>query len=195
MGFWKDITGQTAAENAASAMNDASNKSIGILQDQYASSQEMLTPYMQVGTNALEQQQALSGALGPEAQQAAYDAIQNSSGFQSQLAQGETSLLQNAAATGGVRGGNTAGALAQYSPALLNNAIDQQYSQLGGLSSLGANAANALSTTGMNMASGVANQYSDIGNTNAQTALSSYSNSKNFLGDLAGFGLNLAGLF
>ena len=49
--------------------------------------------------------------------------------------------MANAAATGGLRGGNTQRALAQFRPALLSQLINQRYEQLGGLSGQGLQAA------------------------------------------------------
>ena len=54
--------------------------------------------------------------------------------------QGQDAILQNASAIGGLRGGNTQAALAQFRPALLSQLIAEQYNRLGGLSSLGQNA-------------------------------------------------------
>lgn len=195
MGFWQDITGQTAASEAAAAQTEAAQLAIEEQRRQFDAMQAGMSPYMQAGESALQQQQALSGALGPEAQQAAYDMIQSSPGFQSALQQGETSLLQNAAATGGVRGGNVQGALAQYSPQLLSQAIDQRYSQLGGLSGMGQASAAGVGTAGMGMAGNIGGLYGDIGSAQAQEALGGYGLQRGFLGDLAGLGLNIAGLF
>jgi hypothetical protein len=96
-----------------------------------------LKPYAEAGAPALAQQQALLGLSGPEAQKAALDAIKSGSMFSDLTAQGEDAILQNASATGGLRGGNTQAALAQFRPAMLNELINQQYSRLGGLTQLG----------------------------------------------------------
>jgi hypothetical protein len=195
MGFWQDITGVTAANTAAEAQLEMSQQGIDEQRRQFEIAQGNMAPYMQAGVGALEQQQALSGALGPQAQQQAYDMVQNSPGFQSALQQGETSILQNAAATGGVRGGNTQGALAQYSPTLLGQAIDQRYGQLGGLAGMGQASAAGISSAGMNMGQNISNNMNQMGQTQAANALGNYNLQSNFLGDIAGFGLNLAGLF
>ncbi len=114
-----------------------------------AQSQGILDPYQQTGEDALQQQAAISGALGPEAQQAAIQQIENSSQFKELALQGEDAILQNASATGGLRGGNTQAALAQFRPQLLSQLIDQQYSRLGGLSGGGLNAASQQAGMGM----------------------------------------------
>ena len=96
-----------------------------------------LQPYAQAGAPALGQQQALLGLQGPQAQQQAISALQASPQFQALQQQGENAILQNASATGGLRGGNVQAALAQFRPQILSSLIDQQYNRLGGLSSMG----------------------------------------------------------
>jgi hypothetical protein len=96
-----------------------------------------LQPYAQAGAPALGQQQALLGLQGPQAQQQAIAALQASPQFQALQQQGENAILQNASATGGLRGGNVQAALAQFRPQILSSLIDQQYNRLGGLSSMG----------------------------------------------------------
>ncbi|WP_221175245.1 hypothetical protein, partial [Staphylococcus aureus] len=81
-------------------------------------------------------------ALGQNAaQQTAIGNINNSAEMQTYLQQGENAILQNASATGGLRGGNTQAALAQFRPQLLNQLINQRYQNYAGLTALGQNAA------------------------------------------------------
>lgn len=82
-----------------------------------------------------------AGMTGQEAQAAAIEKISQSPLLQSQMQQAEEAMLQNAAATGGLRGGNTQAALAQLRPQMLQQAIEQQYARLGGLSGAGQSAA------------------------------------------------------
>lgn len=194
MGFWEDITGVTAANKAAKAQTAGAEASIAEQRRQFDTMQGLMDPYVQAGTGALEQQQALSGQLGPEAQQAAIAGIQGGAGFQASQLAGETSILQNAAATGGVRGGNTQGALAQFAPALLGQAIDQRYSQLGGLAGAGQNAAAGLGAAGMNMGANVGAGLSNIGNIGAQQQLAGYNRQRGFVGDMFGGLMGLGGL-
>lgn len=107
------------------------------------------TGFQEAGLGSLEAQQALLGLLGPEAQQAAIAQLESSPMFQSMMAQGERAILQNAAATGGVRGGNTQAALAQFRPQLLSSLISQQYERLGGLTGLGAQVGQGLVGAGI----------------------------------------------
>jgi hypothetical protein len=97
-----------------------------------------LEPYAAAGAPALQRQQALAGTLGPQAQQDAIELINSSPIFRAQITEGENALLQNASATGGLRGGNVQAALARFRPAMLNAEIERQYGRFGGLTQLGA---------------------------------------------------------
>ena len=69
---------------------------------------------------------------------------------------GENAMLQNASATGGLRGGNTQDALMRFRPEVLSQLINQQYGRLQGLAGLGQSSAafqgNAGMQTGQNVA-------------------------------------------
>jgi hypothetical protein len=65
--------------------------------------------------------------------------------FTAMMDEGQRSLLSNAAATGGLRGGNVQGALAQFAPMLLAQTINDQFTRLGGISGMGQNAAGSQS--------------------------------------------------
>jgi len=101
------------------------------------------------GVPAFEQQQALAGLRGPEAERAAIERISGGEQFKALEQQGRQSLLSSASATGGLRGGNLQGALAQFSPALLSNLIEKQYGRLGGLAATGGTVAQNLASAGM----------------------------------------------
>lgn len=157
MGFVADFIGDlTGTNDQAKAAGKASNIQVeaareGIAENrrQFDALQALQQPFVGAGTSAIGQQLALLGLSGGSAYQQAVDAIRNSAGFQAQLQQGENSILQNASATGGLRGGNTQAALAQYSPQMLGQAIQQRFANLGGLSSLGQNAAAGVGNAGM----------------------------------------------
>jgi hypothetical protein len=114
-----------------------------------------LAPYMGVGTEALEQQRALTGLAGPEAQRAALQSIEQGPEFSALYQQGENAILQQASATGGLRGGNVQAALAQFRPQILSGLIEQQYGRLGGLTALGQQTTQNVMTAGQNAAAGV----------------------------------------
>jgi hypothetical protein len=128
-----------AAKDAASMQAGSAQAGIEEQRRQFDKIQELLAPYVAVGQPALQQQQAFLGLQGPEAERAAIERIQGGETFQALSRQGEEAILQRASATGGLRGGNVQAALAQFRPALLNQLIDQQYSRLGGMTSLANN--------------------------------------------------------
>jgi hypothetical protein len=154
MGFITDLLGGSdqadATTQAANIQAQSSAAQVAQQSKQFDAIQKLLAPYVNAGTGALSGQQNLIGLNGNQAQQTAIDGIQNGSQFQSMLKQGENSILQNASATGGLRGGNTQAALSQYSPTLLNQYIQQQYGNLGGLSSNGQKAAAGVGDAGQN---------------------------------------------
>ena len=148
--------GSESVSQASGAQQQAAQGGIDEQRRQFDAVQKLLQPYTQAGAGALAQQQALLGMGTPEAQQQAINALQSGPQFQALQQQGENAILQNASATGGLRGGNVQGALAQFRPALLSGLIDQQYSRLGGLASLGQNAAAGVGNAGMSTGTNIA---------------------------------------
>lgn len=138
-----------AAKGAQNAQTEAADKGIEEQQRQFDAMQKLLSPYVSGGEQAMGAQKDILGLSGQPAQKSAVDAIQNSAQFGALAQQGENAILQNASATGGLRGGNTQGALAQFRPALLSGLIDQQYSRLGGLTQMGQASAAGVGAAGM----------------------------------------------
>ena len=146
-----------AAKSAASTQAGASAAGIEEQRRQFEAVQKLLAPYVQAGTQGLSGQQALLGLAGPEAEQAAIQRLQGGETFKALTEQGENAILQRASATGGLRGGNIQAALAQFRPQLLAGLIEQQYGRLGGLSTLGQNAAAGVGNVGMTTGSNIGN--------------------------------------
>jgi hypothetical protein len=146
-----------AASEAAGIQSGAAEAGIAEQRRQFDALQALLKPYTEAGLPALQQQQALLGLQGPEAERAAIERIRGGETFQTLAQQGEEALLQRASATGGLRGGNIQGALAQFRPALLNQAIEQQYGRLGGMTQLGQRSAAGVGAAGMESGTNVAN--------------------------------------
>jgi hypothetical protein len=110
---------------------------------------------------------------GMDAQQQAISQFEQSPMFQALARQGEEGILQNASATGGLRGGNVQGALGQFRPALLNQQIQQQIGTLQGLASLGQNAAAGVGNAGMQTGQNVGALLQDTGQARGYGALGS----------------------
>jgi hypothetical protein len=139
-----DAAGDAAAIQAGSAQAGIEEQ-----RRQFNKVQELLKPYTEAGQPALEAQQAFLGLRGPEAERAAIERIQGGETFKALTQQGEEALLQRASATGGLRGGNIQGALAQFRPQLLSSLIEQQYGRLGGMTALGQQSAAGVGTAGL----------------------------------------------
>ena len=163
----------SAAKKAGSLQADAS--ALGVAETRAAREEmrKLLEPYTAAGAPALQQQMAALGLSGPEAQ-AAYVAQQEQSPtFQALARQGEEAMLQQASATGGLRGGNIQGALAQFRPNLLNQFLEQQYSRLGGMTALGQQSAAGVGTAGMQSAGQISDLLGQAGAARAGAALGS----------------------
>jgi len=147
------------AESAAKIQAKSTAQSIEALK-------AALAPYTALGLQSAEQQKALMGLSGAEAQAAAVGAIEGGAEYKSLVSSGENAILQNAAATGGLRGGNVQSALAQFRPQVLSQLINQQYSRLAGLTSMGAGVASS-------MGGGISSLISGGGTAQANAALAS----------------------
>lgn len=160
-----------AAKDAANAQKQAAQMSIEEQRRQFDAIQALLKPYVEAGAPALSQQQAFLGLSGDVAQQNAIANVASSPELSNLIAQGENALLQNASATGGLRGGNTQAALAQFRPQMLNQLIQQRYANLGGLTSLGQQSAAMQGTAGMQTGQAIAQQFGAMGQARAGAAL------------------------
>lgn len=171
------LQARLAGQANATQMNIA-NMSIAAQREQFREVQRVLSPfvtagnqaiqdlkpYEQAGQLAIQGQQDLIGLGGAGAQQQAIDNIANGVEMQSLTQQGENAILQNASATGGLRGGNTQQALATFRPATLSALINQQYERLGGLSTLGANTTGSIAQLGQASAAQQASASTALGN-------------------------------
>ena len=217
------VMSSRSASKAAKAQQEASGASIEEQRAQFDAMQRVLKPYVDAGSPALRQiasyadvaqpalneQQALNGMFGAEAQQQAINRIEQSPLYMEQVRQGENAMLQNASATGGLRGGNIQAALAQFRPAVLSQMIEDKYSKLGGMVDFGGSAALNLAkmgqasaagqgAAGMNMASNIGNLNAQTGQAQAQAQLArgqAWGNVAGSVGYLGGLGLRDIGPF
>jgi hypothetical protein len=175
-----------SSNKASKTQRQAADRTV---EEQRAAREQMrtlLNPYVSAGTPALQSQMAALGLSGPEAQQAYVTQQEQNPLFQSLAQQGETAILQNASATGGLRGGNVQGALAQFRPALLNQFLEQQYSRLGDLTKIGQASAAGVGASGVTSATNIGNAYTQAGQAQAGGALASANAFNQALGTVAG---------
>lgn len=152
-----------SADRASAVQQEMARESIAEQRRQFDHIQSLLNPYVQSGNQALGQTQDLMGLNGYDKQQQAIDDLNNSPFLQSAYRQAENALLQNASATGGLRGGNVQSALADNRMNMLNQAYLGQLSNLGGLVSIGQNAAAGVGNAGANLANNVSSLNQNMG--------------------------------
>jgi hypothetical protein len=173
----------------------------------------MFSPYQQAGSQALQQQLALSGALGQDAFNQAY---QESPYIRFLREQGERSTLAGAAATGGLGGGRVQQELVRFGQGLAGQGLQQQIGNLSALSGMGLQATGAgadiltglgtnLGNVGMNTAqniaaqrgalAGIEGQYgTNLANLATGTAQNVAGQRQGLAGERSQFGTNLANL-
>jgi hypothetical protein len=141
-----------AAGDAADQQAESAAAGIGESRRQFDLVQSLLKPYVDAGTNGLSQYEQLAGLRGRGPQQAQIGALQRGAEYKTLTRQGENAILANASATGGLRGGNVQGSLADYRTNLLSSLIERQLTRSGGLAQQGQNSAarvgSAALTTG-----------------------------------------------
>ena len=150
-----------AAERAGQVQAGSAEAGIAEQRRQFDKFVELMSPFVTAGvgepgvTGALQAQQELLGLRGTAAQQRAISGLETSPILQALTRQGEEALLQRASATGGLRGGNVQAALAQFRPQLLSDVIQQQFTNLGGLTKIGQASAAGQAAAGMESAGAI----------------------------------------
>lgn len=186
------LTGAQAQADAASAAATTqqayAQSGIDEQKRQFDELVKLMQPFVSGGTGAFQQQQNLLGLGGADAQQQAIQGIQQGPQFQSLNQAGQEAILQNASATGGLRGGNTQAALGQFSPQLLNQLIQQQYGNLGGLAQMGQASAAGQASAGMQTGVNIANLLGQQGAAGAGGQLAQGGVARSGFGDLLQFG-------
>lgn len=180
---------RSAGNSAADAQSAAALAGIAQQNKQFEAIQALLKPYVDASTGpngSLQAQQNLIGLNGNDPQAAAIEAIRKSPQFTAMQQQGENSILQNASATGGLRGGNTQAALGQFSPQLLAQLINEQYGKLGGLTSIGQNAAAGVGNAGLATGNNISNLLQQQGAAQAGAFLNQGKQTGNMWGSLGG---------
>lgn len=186
-----------AAQSAADASVQGQMAAIEEQRRQFDAIQKLLAPYVQGGQEAFGQQMGLMGLKGAEEQQRQLEMIKSSPEFAEMTRQGEQGILANASATGGLRGGNTQSALAQFRPQVLNQLVAQKLGQYGGVANAGLGAAQNTGQFGANSAANIGQLQQGMGfdRGNSLIALGGinanmYNQLAGGLGQIAG-GLNL----
>jgi hypothetical protein len=137
------------AAKAADLQASAADKAIAEARDARLANQQLQSPFVDAGSKAIAQQMGLIGLNGTAAQQDSMNALLSGPEYTTGVRQGEEAILQNASATGGLRGGNTNNSLANFRADLLASTFNNQFQRLGQVSSLGQNAAAGVGNAGI----------------------------------------------
>lgn len=183
---------KSAANKAADAQTAANQAAMEQQQAQYEQTRSDLMPWQQAGTSALGAQGDLLGLNGATAQQSAITSQQNSPMYESLFRNGQNTLLANASATGGLRGGNTQGALANFGKDTLAQVIDAQLTRLGGVSEQGQNAAAQTGQFGANAANQTSQLLNNTGAAQANAAYAVGGANANMINSITGTATGLA---
>lgn len=136
---------QSGYDTATGQLADAKTAGLGYLASGADIARGDISQFADVGRSALDKEAALTGALGPEAQAAAFAEYSESPGQAYMREQQEKALLRNQAATGGLGGGNVLKELQRQAAGLASQNYQQDLANLRSLSQRGQQAAGDMS--------------------------------------------------
>jgi hypothetical protein len=178
--------GAISSKNAAKSAANSQAQALAYQQQKDAETAKNNAPFISSGQSAIGQQADLAGANGASAQQLAINGVQAGPLYQSMYRNGQEAVLQNASATGGLRGGNTQHSLADFGADTLARAIQQQIGNLSGISTLGANAAAGQASYNSNSVAQASQAYTNQGNAAAAGAFGQGAALSNGINGVAG---------
>lgn len=130
-----------ATEQAIEVTEEATDEALEEQRRQYNEMLELLRPIVERGEVAASTMMDLAGLGGDEAYQRQIQAMQESPEYQATVEAGEEAILQNASATGGLRGGNVQRSLSQFRPQVLSGMIQRRFQNLQQIAAPGQTAA------------------------------------------------------
>jgi len=151
----KDTFFGGAEKKAGRAIQQAGRESAASTRELFGETKEQLLPFIQGGTPAFEQQQALSGALGPEAQAEAFANFQEDPGTEFLREQGLRLIESGAGLSGNLGGGDRLREITKFSQGLALQNLGSRFNQLGAVTGTGLTAAQALGGVSGGAASGI----------------------------------------
>ena len=168
-----------ALKRASKAQQEGIRLGIEEQRRQFDLTRQDYAPWQEAGTAALGDMGDIMGLNGPEKQQAALGLLRGSPLFQTTYDAGEEALLQNASATGGLRGGNTQRGLADFGADTFTQVLMDQLGRLGSVSGTGAQMAGNLGGIRANMANQVSSGHTSIGNSQMNSIMNRQQNWNN----------------
>jgi len=193
-----DLTGTTQASNAAqqAAQTQANAaKYVANLQNQaFQTTQQNLSPYMNIGTQAMNPYLSLLG-LGSQGSAGMMSQLENMPGYQFALQQGLKGAANSASGSGLNLSGAQQKGLANYSSGLASQTYNSLLGNLANAVGTGQNAASALGGAGMNTATAMGNNLTAGANATAAGQIAGGNAQTNMLNSLMGLGQGAAGIY
>ena len=152
-----------ASRKAEAAQVEYLGKAIAEQQRQFDVTRADYQPYLTAGLGGLGDLADLIGINGADAQSAGLVNIQNSPELAALIRNGEEAVLQNASATGGLRGGNIQTSLANFRADTFANQLQTQIARLAGLAGLGQGATDSVSSFGANSSNNISDLLATTG--------------------------------
>lgn len=163
--------GNDAAKDAAEAQMMQLMLGIKEQRKAYQEAQGLYQPYQQAGNSGFQSYLDLLGQSGAGAQQQAIAGLESTPGYQAQLQAGQRAILQNAAATGGLRGGNVQQGLAEFGSGLFGQYYQNQLNRLNELGQTGFNTATNLANIRSGNAANISQMRAQMGEAQANGIL------------------------
>lgn len=156
-----------ASRQAEAAQLEYLNKALAQQQGQFDQTRADYAPARELLAPSLTQLGDLVGVNGVDAQRIGMEGIQSSPLLASIIRNGEESVLQNASATGGLRGGDTQNSLATFRADAFSNELQAQMARLAGTAGIGLGATDSVANFGANTANNISNLYGQQGQVRA----------------------------
>lgn len=134
---------QQGTQTARSDIASGAQTALGQIAQGTESALARYSPYSEAGQAAIQQEAALSGAMGSEAQQAAIDAYIESPGQKYLREQQEKALLRSSAAIGGLGGGAVRTALQEQAMGIASTQQQQYLENLRSIATRGQDVAGS----------------------------------------------------
>lgn len=154
--FLDPTNAQGAAEEAARVQEQAAVAAVPIQQQALLGAQQNIQPFADVGQAALGSRAALAGLGGQAGQEAAFAQLAESPGQKFIRDRQQRALMRNAAAIGGLGGGNVRTALQEQAAGFALQDVDRQRQELAQLSGGGLQAGTVLGGLGASTAGNIA---------------------------------------
>lgn len=165
--FFGGKSAKKASKNAEAAQLAYLEKALGEQQRQFDITRQDYAPLTALLGPSVKGLSDLIGVNGNEAWEAALGRVQDSPTLARIIQNGEDSILANASATGGLRGGDIQRGLADFRGDAFIDELSAEMSRYAGLVGLGSGATDSISAFGANKANNVSNLFGQQGQVRA----------------------------